>query len=84
MSEHSRLRWLCRRGMKELDVVMSQYLETQYEGSSQVEKDSFKSLLDMQDPDLYALLLGQNTCPNSDIQSLVVSLRIQNRSQKSR
>lgn len=82
MSEQSRLRWLCRRGMKELDVVMTQYLETQYTDSSQVEKDSFKSLLDMQDPDLYALLLGQETCPDNNIQSLVDSLRNQSRSQK--
>jgi antitoxin CptB len=30
MTELSRLRWLCRRGMKELDVVMSRYLEQHY------------------------------------------------------
>ncbi|MFT5550457.1 MAG: antitoxin CptB [Candidatus Azotimanducaceae bacterium] len=75
MSELSRLRWLCRRGMKELDVVMTQYLEVRYEGASEVEKKSFKHLLDMQDPDLYALLLGQNVCPDNDIQNLIVALR---------
>lgn len=75
MSELSRLRWLCRRGMKELDVVMAQYLDDCYEVASEVEKESFKQLLDMQDPDLYALLLGQTICPNNDIQSLVVTLR---------
>ena len=75
MSEFSRLRWLCRRGMKELDVVMSSYLDTRYEEAAEVEKESFKQLLDMQDPDLYALLLGQQTCPNNDIQNLVVTLR---------
>jgi antitoxin CptB len=75
MSELSRLRWLCRRGMKELDVIMTQYLEARYEEASEVDKESFKHLLDMQDPDLYALLLGQNVCPNNDIQSLIVTLR---------
>jgi antitoxin CptB len=75
MSELSRLRWLCRRGMKELDVVMSQYLDARYEAASELEKQSFKYLLDMQDPDLYALLLGQEICPNNDIQSLVITLR---------
>ena len=75
MSELSRLRWLCRRGMKELDVVMTQYLDARYEIASEVEKESFKHLLDMQDPDLYALLLGQEICPNNDIQSLLVTLR---------
>lgn len=81
MSELSRLRWLCRRGMKELDVVTTQYLETRYEIASDVEKDCFKQLLDMQDPDLYALLLGQEICPNSNIQKLVVSLRMLKSSQ---
>jgi antitoxin CptB len=75
MSELSRLRWLCRRGMKELDVVMSQYLDARYEAASELEKQSFKYLLDMQDPDLYALLLGQEIFPNNDIQSLVITLR---------
>ena len=75
MSEISRLRWLCRRGMKELDVVMSCYLDTRYEEAAEVEKESFKQLLDMQDPDLFALLLGQQICPNNDIQNLVVTLR---------
>jgi len=75
MSELSRLRWLCRRGMKELDVVMTQYLEVRYEEASDLEQLSFKHLLDMQDPDLYALLLGQKVCPNDDIQSLIITLR---------
>lgn len=75
MSELSRLRWLCRRGMKELDVVMTRYLDAHFEIASEVEKESFKHLLDMQDPDLYALLLGQEICPNNNIQSLVVTLR---------
>lgn len=63
--------------MKELDVVMTLYLDTQYTGASQVEKESFKSLLDMQDPDLYALLLGQTVCPDNDVKRLIKSLRTQ-------
>lgn len=81
MSELSRLRWLCRRGMKELDVVMTHYLETRYAQSSETEKNSFKTLLEMQDPDLYALLLGQVDCADNNTQNLVDSLRIQNRFQ---
>ena len=33
-AEMSRLRWLCRRGMKELDVVMSAYLDNHYAGAT--------------------------------------------------
>ena len=59
MSELSRLRWLCRRGMKELDIVMTAYLDHEYESASADEQMHFKTLLDMPDPDLYALLLGR-------------------------
>ena len=75
MVELSRFRWLCRRGMTELDVVMPLYLDSRYETASEVEKDSFKYLLDMKDPDLYALLLGQTTCHDNAVQNLVVTLR---------
>jgi antitoxin CptB len=61
--------------MKELDIVMTQYLDDCYEIASELEKESFKYLLDMQDPDLYALLLGQQTCPDNDVQRLLVTLR---------
>ena len=75
MSEQSRLRWLCRRGMKELDVVMSGYLESHYELASEAEKNAFKTLLEMHDPDLYALLLRRQSCPDQAIEKVVTSIR---------
>lgn len=75
MSEESRLRWLCRRGMKELDVVMTGYLESQYEQASEAEKKAFITLLEMHDPDLYALLMGRQSSPNETIEALVGSIR---------
>ena len=75
MSEESRLRWLCRRGMKELDVVMTSYLELHYATASETEKSGFKELLEMPDPDLYALLLGKVTSSNQAIDGLARSIR---------
>ena len=75
MSEHSRLRWLCRRGMKELDVVMSRYLEQYYTGASNLEREQFKALLDMPDPELYDLLLGRSTAPDAEMAQFVRLLR---------
>jgi antitoxin CptB len=75
MSEESRLRWLCRRGMKELDVIMSGYLENHYTNASDAEKNGFKALLEMPDPDLYALLLGKQTSSNFSIQHVAQSIR---------
>ena len=76
MSEESRLRWLCRRGMKELDLAMSGYLENHYPKATEAEKNGFKSLLEMSDPDLYALLLGRQASANDAIQRVTRSIRI--------
>ena len=75
MSELSRLRWLCRRGMKELDVLMSAYLESYYAGASADDQRHFKTLLEMQDPELYNLLLGRRDAPDPALEPLVEFLR---------
>jgi antitoxin CptB len=75
MSELSRLRWLCRRGMKELDVVMSGYLEQYYESDSRENREYFKSLLEMPDPELYRLLLGRSEAEDPGIGRFVEFLR---------
>ncbi len=75
MGEESRLRWLCRRGMKELDMVMAGYLDCHYAKASEAEKNGFKVLLDMPDPDLYALLLGRQTSPDHSVESVARCIR---------
>ena len=77
MSELSRLRWLCRRGMKELDVVLTRYLDGGFNQASQQEQQAFKHLLEMPDPDLFSLLVGRITAEDNTINSLVQKLRKQ-------
>ncbi len=69
------MRWLCRRGMKELDVVMSGYLEQYYPTASSEEQTLFRTLLDMQDPELYGLLLGRSVTDDPKLESFVEFLR---------
>lgn len=75
MSELLRLRWLCRRGMKELDVIMSRYLEHHYESASMADRGKFKRLLEMPDPDLYDLLLGRSEATDPELRQIVGVLR---------
>ena len=75
MSEISRLRWLCRRGMKELDVVLSRYLDGNYANASERDQALFRQLLDMPDPELYNLLLGRSEVPDPECQRFVQQLR---------
>ena len=76
MSEMSRLRWLCRRGMKELDVVLVRYLENIYESATTSEQEQFRELLQMPDPDLYNLLLGREITDDPDLARFLRQLRI--------
>ena len=77
MSELSRLRWLCRRGMKELDVVLTRYLDGRFNEASQQEQQAFKELLEMPDPDLFSLLVGRTTTRDNEVDSLVQKLKKQ-------
>lgn len=54
----SRLKWMCRRGMLELDVLFGKFLESGYPELSDEEKCLFVQLLNYPDPDLIGWLLG--------------------------
>lgn len=48
----SRLRWAARRGMLELDLILSLYIENAYLKAPQEEKEAFNTLLKCEDQDL--------------------------------
>ena len=62
-AELGRLRWRCRRGMKELDILLTRYLDRGYEVASAEEQAAFRRLLEVQDPLIYAYCLGQEQAP---------------------
>ena len=54
-----KLRWRCRRGMKELDLLTLGYLEQYYPEASAEDQQAFIALLDLQDPQLMGYMLGR-------------------------
>jgi antitoxin CptB len=52
MDELSKLRWQCRRGTKELDLLLNRYLETGYPVASCEEKARFVEMLKLDDSEL--------------------------------
>jgi antitoxin CptB len=58
-----RLRWHCRRGMKELDILLVRYLDEQYGAAPPQEQEAFRRLLEIQDPVIYAYCLGSEPPP---------------------
>ena len=65
MSDESRLRWQCRRGMRELDDLLLRYLERRYESADDAEKAAFREVLELADPELNGYLL-QRQVPDSE------------------
>lgn len=58
-----RLRWRCRRGMKELDIVLGWYLDTCFESAPEPERQAFIELLAVEDPVIWRWLVGAGPLP---------------------
>ena len=62
--ELGKLRWRCRRGMQELDILLARYVEERFSRAASLEQEAFRRLLDTQDTLLYAYCLGQLEPPD--------------------
>jgi antitoxin CptB len=72
--EKNRLRWRCRRGMRELDIVFERFLEHDFEHLSADQQTHFAALLEVPDPDIYAWLLRREA-PRAEFQALIANLQ---------
>jgi len=70
-----RLRWRCRRGMRELDELLARYLEHDYPSTSAAERDAFARLLDLQDPEIFGYLVGRGTPAEEGLRDVVARIR---------
>jgi len=75
MSEVARLKWKCRRGMKELDLLLERYLAEHYSSAEATEQGAFRELLDMQDPELFAFVTGRERPATEELRRVVDALR---------
>lgn len=57
-----RLKWACRRGMLELDLVLLPFFNSEFGQLTQSEQIDFEALLACQDQDLYAWILNFQPC----------------------
>jgi antitoxin CptB len=56
--EQRRLLWRCRRGMKELDLLLERFARERYAGASESQKRAFAALLELPDPVLADYFFG--------------------------
>jgi len=72
LAEHiNKLAWRCRRGTKELDVLMQKFLNNYYQSASLELQQAFERMLDMQDPELYDLLVGRQASSDQSVNQVI-------------
>ncbi len=74
-AELQRLRWRCRRGMRELDQLFGRYLHRSWTGASREQRIVFERLLGCEDDRLWRWFLGYETCEDAELHALVEHIR---------
>ncbi|ABI56685.1 protein of unknown function DUF339 [Alkalilimnicola ehrlichii MLHE-1] len=70
-----RLRWRCRRGTKELDILFERFLAKGYGALTDSERVTFERLLDCEDDQLQAWLLTDRRPTDGALDALVQRIR---------
>ncbi len=70
-TEGRRLLWRCRRGMKELDVLLERFARSILPTASAEQRTTFARFLELPDPVLVDYLLGQGVPPEPELAELV-------------
>jgi len=70
-----RLQWMCRRGMKELDVLLERWLERHGPSATAEDLARFEALLQWQDPELVRYLIAGEIHSDPDLAALLQSIR---------
>ena len=73
--ELRRLRWKCRRGMRELDQLFGRYLDRKWRQASADERAVFLRLLACEDDKLWHWFMGNEIAPDAALAALVATIR---------
>lgn len=73
--ELKRLRWRCRRGMRELDHLLGRYLDSEWPLASETERGVFLRLLETEDDKLWRWFMGYEAVTDAEIAPLVDRIR---------
>lgn len=78
INNKARIRWACRRGMRELDIYIMPFFENDYDALSDKDKQLFIQLLENDDPDLYNWLINYHQPNNPLLKGMVQLIQLRN------
>jgi len=73
--EKSLLLWRCRRGTREMDLLLQQFVTRHYDLLMPEAQTAFSRLLDQPDPDIMDWLMGKVEPPDAEIKQLIDIMR---------
>lgn len=75
MQNIKKLRWKCRRGMKEMDILFEHYLNDHYENVDAEHQSAFETLCDTQDPVVADYLFERSKPDNAAVNDIINIMR---------
>lgn len=75
MTNFNKLRWQCRRGNLELDIILLRYLEQQYAQAPIAEQNQFTQILNYEDQLLYQYLIAGKDSSDHEFNDLIQKIR---------
>jgi antitoxin CptB len=73
--QFERLRWRCRRGLLELDLILLDFLEHRFQTLSPPEQEAFTQLLSTPDNTLLAYIQGVQNPAEKELMQIITKIR---------
>lgn len=71
LDSKAKLKWACRRGMLELDILFEPFVDQAYDALDTKDKYTFQRLLTCEDPDLFAWFMGHKKCEDEELAAMI-------------
>ncbi len=70
-----RIRWRCRRGLLELDILLLRFVERHYGTLSEQERLTFDEILDMPDNPLWDIISGRQEAASEPMRAVLEKIK---------
>lgn len=77
--DEAKLKWRCRRGVKEFDVLFNRFLESEYPNLTEQQQAYFHALLDEQDPIIMDWLFERSEPEDAGLKWIINRLKVLSR-----
>lgn len=71
----SSILWRCRRGIREMDLLLQRFVETRYDTLSDEQKSAFSELLEQADLDIMDWIMKRSIPPTNSLKTVIQLIR---------